>query len=50
MVAYLEDFAKVSVYKDVAALEERVGRRDDVFAFVPDGDGYYVLKQGNENH
>ncbi|MDA3847121.1 MAG: ABC transporter permease [Vallitaleaceae bacterium] len=48
MVAYLEDFAKVDVFKDVAALEKRVGRRDDVFAIVPDGDDYYVLQQGNE--
>lgn len=48
MVTYLEDFAKVSVFKDVAALEERVSRRDDVFAFVPDGESYYIMQQGNE--
>lgn len=48
MEAYLEDFAKVSVFKDRKALEERVSRRDDVFAYMPDGDGYYVLQQGNE--
>ena len=49
MVEYLEDFAKITTYEDKAALEERVGRRDDVFAFIPDGDQYYVLQQGNEN-
>lgn len=48
MVSYLKNFAKVSVYDTVEALEERVGRRDDVFAIVPDGEGYYVLQQGNE--
>lgn len=47
--SYLEDFAKVSLYKDMAAIEERVGRRDDVFAYVRDGESYYILQQGNES-
>lgn len=49
MVEYLEDFAKITTYEDKEALEERVARRDDVFAFVPEGDTYYVLQQGNES-
>lgn len=49
MQAYLEDFAKVSVHEDLEALEERVGRRDDVFAFVNDGSDYYIIQQGNES-
>ena len=48
MQEYLEDFAKVSLYEDEEALEERVARRDEVFAYVPDGDTYYILAQGNE--
>ncbi len=48
MQEYLKDFAKISVYKDKAELEERVARRDEVFAYVPDGDGYYILQQGDE--
>jgi len=48
MVAYMEDFAKVTVYKDLEALEERVNRRDDVFAYIANDEGYYILQQGNE--
>lgn len=46
--AYLEDFAKVSTYDDAEAVEERVSRRDDVFGYIKDGDGYYILQQGDE--
>lgn len=48
LVSYMEDFAKVSEYEDLEAVEERVGRRDDVFGLLKDGDSYYVLKQGDE--
>lgn len=48
MVAYMEDFAKVTTYKDREAVEERVTRRDEVFGIVKDGDEYIVLQQGNE--
>lgn len=48
MEKYLKDFAKVSTYKDVETLKERVSRSDEVFAYVPDGEGYYILQQGDE--
>lgn len=48
MEAYLEDFAKVSTYEDMEALEERITRRDDVFGIVKGDSEYYVMRQGNE--
>lgn len=45
---YLADFAKVSVYADEEAIKERVARRDDIFGYIRNGDGYYILQQGNE--
>lgn len=45
---YMEDFAKVSTYDDLEAVEERVTRRDDVFGLIKEGDSYYVLQQGDE--
>ncbi len=46
---YLKDFAKVSIFEDLEAVEERVNRRDDVFGYIREGDSYYVLQQGNES-
>ncbi len=46
--SYLEDFAKVDYFNDLEAVEERVGRRDDVFGIIADGDSYYVIQQGDE--
>lgn len=48
-VEYFENFARVSLYKDIKSLTERVERRDDYIGIVPDGDGYYILPQGNES-
>lgn len=48
-VEYLKDFAKVEVFKDVDAIEKRVGKRDDVIGILPDGEDYFVLQQGNES-
>lgn len=45
---YLADFAKVSTYKDVDAVKERVSRRDEVFGYVNNGDEYYIVRQGDE--
>lgn len=45
---YLADFAKVSLYADEEAIIERVERRDDIFGYIPNEDGYYILQQGNE--
>lgn len=48
-IEYLKDFAKVEVFKDAEAIENRVGKRDNIIGILPDGDDYYVLQQGNEN-
>ncbi|MCP4420663.1 MAG: ABC transporter permease [Chloroflexi bacterium] len=48
MVAYLEQFAKIELYKDVDSVIERIERRDNIVAILPEGDGYYIQTQGNE--
>lgn len=48
MATYLDQFAKVELLPDVAAATERVAERDEVLAILPEGDGYYILAQGNE--
>ncbi|MCM1988274.1 ABC transporter permease [Oceanirhabdus seepicola] len=48
-VNYLKEFAKVEVFKDAEAVEQRIGKRDDVIGILPDGEEYYILKQGNEH-
>jgi ABC-type multidrug transport system permease subunit len=45
---YLEQFANVELFSDVAAVTERVERRDNIVAILPDGDGTYIMTQGNE--
>jgi len=47
-VEYMENFAKVKLFDDVDAINARVDRRDNYIGIVPDGDGYYILAQGNE--
>lgn len=47
-VAYLEDFAKITVYDDYEALEKRVLKRDNVLGIVGEGEDAYILAQGNE--
>ncbi|MCP5101046.1 MAG: ABC transporter permease, partial [Chloroflexi bacterium] len=48
MVTYLEQFANVELFNDVDAVSERLERRDNVVAILPEGDDYYILAQGNE--
>lgn len=48
MVTYLEQFANIELFKDVDAVNERLERRDNVVAILPEGDAYYILTQGNE--
>ena len=48
MVTYLEQFANVELFDDVAAVNERLERRDNIVAILPEGDAYYILTQGNE--
>lgn len=47
-IAYLKDFAKVELFEDVDSIQERVERRDNIVGIVPEGDGYYIMIQGNE--
>ena len=49
MVTNLEQYANVQLFADVAAATDRVAQRDDVIAILPEGDGYYILAQGNES-
>lgn len=45
----LKDYAKVEVYDDLNALEERVLRRDEVIGMVRTTDGIELVAQGNES-
>lgn len=48
MQEYLEDFAKVELFKDEDAVIYRVEKRDNIVGILPEGDGNYILSQGNE--
>ena len=48
-VAYFEDFAKVSQYDSLDAIEERVGKRDDMVGIVATGGSFEIIMQGNES-
>jgi len=48
MVTYLEQFAKVELFANTDDIIERVERRDNVVALLPEGGGYYIQTQGNE--
>ena len=47
-IEYMEQFAKVELFETVEDMEYRVGKRDDIAALVPEGDGYEIVVQGNE--
>ena len=48
MVTYLEQFAKIELFKDLDSVVERIERRDNIVALLPEGDGYFIQTQGNE--
>ena len=48
MVAYLEDYAKVTLHDDYDAVKARVMKRDNTLGIVGDGSEAYILSQGNE--
>jgi hypothetical protein len=48
-IEYFEQFAKVELLDTVEEIEDRVRKRDNIIAVLPDGSGeYFVLNQGNE--
>lgn len=49
MAEYLADYANISFYKDLRAVEDRVMQRDHVVAIVGSGEAAFILTQGNES-
>ncbi len=47
-ITYMEQFAKVELFDNVAQIERRVNKRDDIAAILPIDDGYEIILQGNE--
>ena len=47
-VVYLEQFAKVELFKDIEAIQRRVEKRDDILGIIPEGEKYYIMSQGDE--
>ena len=48
-IEFMEQFAKVELFKNTADIERRVNKRDDMAALLPKGDGYEIVLQGNES-
>jgi ABC-2 type transport system permease protein len=48
-IEYMQQYAKVELFDDLEALENRVNKRDDVAAIAPKGEKYEIILQGNEN-
>ncbi len=48
MIDYYSDFANVQTLSSVEVVKERVNKRDNIVAILPEGDGHYILSQGNE--
>ena len=48
MVAYLEKYADVRLYKDYETLKERVMKRDNIIGISGEGYGSFILVQGDE--
>lgn len=48
-IVYFEQFAKVELLGSLDEVEDRVGKRDNIIAVLPDASQeYYILSQGNE--
>lgn len=47
-VEYLEQFAKVELFKDVDQIKNRVEKRDAMIGIIPENGSYYIITQGNE--
>jgi ABC-2 type transport system permease protein len=47
-IAYFEQFAWVELFPNEAAIERRLGERDNIVAILPEGDSTVILTQGDE--
>ncbi len=47
-IEYIEQYAKVEVFKNIEEVERRVNKRDEMAGIIPLGDGYEIILQGNE--
>lgn len=48
-VEYFKQFANVELLEDEEEIEERVEGRDSIIGVIPEGEGYYLMAQGNED-
>lgn len=48
-VEYFRQFANVELLEDEEEIEERVEVRDSIIGVIPEGEGYYLMAQGNED-
>ena len=48
-VEYFKQFANVELLEDEEEIEERVEGRDSIIGVIPEGEGYYLMGQGNED-
>ena len=44
----LSQYAKIELFDSVEDITRRVENRDNIVAVLPEGDGYYILAQGDE--
>ena len=47
-VKYLEQFAKIELFKNEAEIKERVEKRDSMIGIIPENGEYYIMTQGDE--
>lgn len=45
---FYRDFAVVEEFDNLASLEHRLGKRDNIVAILPENSSHYILSQGNE--
>lgn len=47
-IEYLQQFAKVELFKDEAEVKQRVEKRDAMIGIIPKDNSYYLMTQGDE--
>jgi len=45
---YMEQFAHIETFATVDDVQNRIEKRDNIVAILPEGDEYYIMTQGNE--